>query len=52
MYKGRQVEVYAESKLAAQEEGAKMLKARKSYDVITVLCEVDGGEVTHTGAEL
>jgi predicted Fe-Mo cluster-binding NifX family protein len=47
-YRGKSVEVYAENKLQAQEKAAKLLKAKKHYDVTVVLCEKDGEQVTHT----
>ncbi len=39
-YKGKSVEVEAESSYDAQEKGAKLLGAKKSYQVATVLCDV------------
>lgn len=47
-YKGRRIEVYAESSYKAQQEAAKQFKAKKSYEVTVVLAEKDGKEVTHT----
>ena len=47
-YKGKRIEVYAETKYAAQQEAAKQFKAKKSYDVTVVLAEKDGQEVIHT----
>lgn len=46
-YRGKQVEVYADSTLEAQEAAAKFFKARKTYDVDVVLAEKDGRPVTH-----
>ena len=51
-YKGKSIEVYAETSLEAQQKAAAQFKARKSYDVTVVLCEKAGETVTHTGAEL
>ena len=45
IYKGKQIEVYAESSYKAQLEAAKQFKAKKSYDVSVYICEKDGKEV-------
>ncbi len=41
-YKGKRVEIYAETPYEAQLKAAKMLNAKKSYDVNVRLAEVDG----------
>ena len=46
-YKGKRIEVTAETSYKAQLEAARVLKAKKSYDVTVVLAEKDGGQVTH-----
>lgn len=46
-YKGKQIEVYADTKYAAQQEAAKLFKAKKSYDVTVELAEKDGEPVVH-----
>ena len=53
-YKGKQVEVYAETSYQAQEKAAAMLKVKpaKSYDVTVVLAERNGKQVVHSGAML
>ena len=48
MYKGKQVEVYAETSYQAQQKAAQIFKAKKSYEISVYLCEKDGKEVTHT----
>ena len=49
MYRGKRLEVYAESSYAAQTKAAAMFKARKSYDVSVYLCErADGSAVTQS----
>jgi hypothetical protein len=48
-YKGKELEVFAETSYKAQLEAAKLFKARKSYDVTVVLCEKDGEQVIHSG---
>lgn len=51
MYRGKQIEVYAETKLKAQEEAARRFKARKSYEVDVYLCErPDGSTVLQSTA--
>ena len=49
-YKGKKMEVYADSSFQAREKAAKSFKARKSYDVNVVLAEKDGKQVTHYGS--
>lgn len=46
-YKGKRTEVYADTTLQAQELAAKFFKARKSYEVSTILAEKNGEQVTH-----
>jgi chaperonin cofactor prefoldin len=47
-YKGKQVEVMADSSYAAQTKAAAYFKAKKSYDVSVVLAEVEGRQITHS----
>lgn len=47
-YKGRRLEVYADSSYDAQLKAADLFKAKKSYDVTVVLCELNGKQVEHT----
>lgn len=51
-YKGKRIEVYADSIFAAQQQGATLLKAKRAYEVAVVLAEVDGEAVVHDGGEL
>jgi hypothetical protein len=51
-YRGKQKEVYAETKLKAQEELARQFKAKKSWEVDVWLAEKDGQPVVHNGSEL
>lgn len=46
---GKQVEVYAASSYAAQQEGARLLgvPAKKAWKCSPVLCEKDGVPVVH-----
>jgi hypothetical protein len=47
-YKGRRIEVYADSSYAAQQKAATLLRAKRIYEVTVVLAEKDGEPVTHT----
>lgn len=47
-YRGKKVEVYANSSYEAQQKGAALLKAKKSYEVTPMLAEKNGASVTHT----
>lgn len=47
-YKGKSIEVYANTSYAAQQLAAQQFKAKKSYEVTVVLCEKAGEQVTHT----
>ena len=46
-YRGKTCEVYALRSFDAQEEAAKIFKAKKSYEVTVMLCEKEGKEVVH-----
>lgn len=46
-YRGKQMEVMAETSLEAQKKAAQAFKARKSYEVTVVLAEKDGEQITH-----
>ena len=46
-YRGKELEVYAETSYAAQLQAAATFKARKSYEVSVYLCEKDGEQITH-----
>ena len=47
-YKNQRIEVRAPTSYAAQQEAARLLKARKSHEVTVVLAEKNGEQVTHT----
>jgi hypothetical protein len=51
-YKGKRVEVYAETSYAAQQKAATMLKAKRIWDVSVMLAEKNGEVVEHHGGEL
>lgn len=46
-YKGKELEVYAETSYKAQLKAAELFKAKKSYEVTVCLCEIDGKQVVH-----
>lgn len=47
-WKGKRVEVYADTTLQARDKACAMLKVRKAYEVTVVLAEKDGAPVVHT----
>jgi len=47
-YKGKRVEVYADSSYAAQQKAATLLRAKRIYEVAVVLAEKGGEPVVHT----
>lgn len=47
-YRGKTLDVYAASSYEAQVKAAALFKAKKSYEVSVVLCELQGEQVTHT----
>ena len=51
-YRGKQIEVHADTSYQAQELAAQRFKARKSYEVTIVLAEVGGKQVAHSPATL
>lgn len=50
-YKGRQIEVKADTSYKAQLKAAELFKARKSYEVTVVLAETPAGAVVHVATE-
>lgn len=49
-YRGKTIEILAETSLAARDEAAKKFKAKKAYEVSVILCEKDGEQVVHSTA--
>lgn len=47
-YKGKRIEVYADTSYEAQKKAADIFKAKKSWDVHVVLAEVGGKPYVHT----
>ena len=50
-YKGKRIEVYANTKYEAQQKAAKLLGAKKSYEVNIELAEKDGEQVIHKAVD-
>jgi hypothetical protein len=50
-YKGKRIEVYANSSFEAQTKAAAIFKAKKSWEVSVVLAEKDGKEVVHIAVD-
>ena len=48
-YKGKTVEVYADTSYAAQQKAAALFKAKKAHEITVMLCELRGQQYTHTG---
>lgn len=48
-YKGKTIEVYADTTYQAQQKAAALFKAKKSYEVTVMLCELRGEQYVHTG---
>lgn len=46
-YRGKKIEVYADTSYEAQKKAADVFKAKKPYEVSVVLAEKDGQQVTH-----
>lgn len=51
-YKGKRVEVYANTSFVAQQKAAVIFKAKRLYEVAVVLAEKGGEAVVHDGGEL
>ena len=47
IYRKKRTEVMAETSYEAQQKAAKFFKARKAHEVIVVLAEKNGKQVTH-----
>jgi hypothetical protein len=51
-YRGKRVEVLADSSYAAQQKAAALFKARKAHEVTVVLAERDGQQIAHSTASV
>lgn len=49
-YKGKKIEIYADTSYEAQKKAALAFRARKQYDVTVVLCEKESVQVAHATA--
>ena len=49
-YRGKQIEVLADSSYEAQTKAASIFKAKKTYEVTVVLAEKQGQQVIHTAS--
>jgi len=50
-YKGKRIEVYAETSYQAQLKAAALFKAKKSYEVSVNLAEKNGVQVVHIAVD-
>ena len=46
-FKGKRIEVYADTSYQAQQKAAAIFKAKKAYEVSVTLAELNGEQVTH-----
>tara|TARA_R110000772_G_scaffold99174_2_gene198850 strand:- start:10394 stop:10570 length:177 start_codon:yes stop_codon:yes gene_type:complete len=51
-YRGKTLDIYADSLYNAQVKAAKEFKARKTYEVTVVLCELNGEQYVQSTASL
>ena len=51
-YKGKRIEVQAETALKARDKAVAQFKASRAYQVVVVLAEKDGQQVTHSIAAI
>lgn len=47
-YKGKKVEVMADTTLQARDKAVIIFKAKKAYDVTVMLAEINGKQYTHS----
>jgi hypothetical protein len=50
-YRGKQIELYANSTYEAQQIAARTFRARKSYEVHVHLAEINGAPVVHIATD-
>jgi len=51
-YRGKTLDIYADTLYNAQVKAAKEFKAKKTYEVTVVLCEVNGEQYVQSTASL
>ena len=49
-YKGKTIEVFADSSYQAQLKAAQVFKAKKAYEITVILCEINGDQVIHAAS--
>jgi hypothetical protein len=47
-YKNKQLDIKANTSYEAQKQASVLFKAKKSYDVTVVLCEINNKQVIHS----
>jgi hypothetical protein len=50
-YRGKRLEVYANTTYEAQKKAAEQFRAKKSYEVTVMLAEKNGEQVTHVAVD-
>ena len=50
-YRNKRIEVYADTSIQARDIAAAKFKAKKAYEVTTVLAEKNGETVTHIAVD-
>lgn len=51
-YKGKRLEVHAETQMEARTKAVTHFKAKKAWDVTVVLAEKNGTQVTHSTSSI
>lgn len=51
-WRGKSIEVHADTSYKAQQIAAEKLKAKKAYEVTVMLCEKNGEQVTHSTSDI
>lgn len=51
-YRGKRIELHAESSYQAQQKAAAQFKAKKAYEITVMLAETNGEQVTHSTAAI
>lgn len=51
-FKGKRIEVYANTSYDAQKKAAEIFRAKKSYEVTVVIAEKDGAPIIHSTSSI
>ena len=51
-FKGKRIEVYANTSYEAQKKAAEIFRAKKSYEVTVIIAEKDGAPVIHSTSSI